>query len=191
MSVIDFETSIAEFLALGRKLQALQPLTGAMVWDAITEWYRDVRVEGASEEGDDMLLLQWGEYTHLILPEPMDVRGMKDSETEFSDRSLPCLGFVRQVFTHGVYDLESLGDDYDEEDLECIGEEIEFDDGAVQMSVALYYEQAAVERLSSDFWIEKPEEIDEKRGVFWAEPFVAALIDAPASKVVVTVDACG
>ncbi|MCX6380686.1 MAG: hypothetical protein NT023_14630 [Armatimonadetes bacterium] len=180
MPTVDFETSISDFLELGRRLQSIKPLTGVIVLEELTQWYRDVRVEGASFEMDDMLLLQWYEDKPLTLSEPTDIRGIQDGVLEYSETELPSLDFVRQVFVHGQY-----------EDGEFEGEEIEFDDGAVQMSIALYYEQAMVEYPSSYLWIETPGEIGEKKSAYLATPFVAALINAPASKVVVHVGHCG
>lgn len=57
--MMDLETAIADFLALGRRLSANLPLTGQRALDALTTWYRDTRVKGASPDRDaDMLLLQ-------------------------------------------------------------------------------------------------------------------------------------
>jgi hypothetical protein len=58
MPETDFETAIADFLALGRRLQAAPPVTGQRVLDELTARYRDNRVLGAAiDEDADMLLL--------------------------------------------------------------------------------------------------------------------------------------
>jgi hypothetical protein len=59
MLTIDFETAIAHFLMLGRRLQETKVSTGEGVLDALIVWYRDSRIDGATIDGDaDMLLLQ-------------------------------------------------------------------------------------------------------------------------------------
>ncbi len=84
MATTDFETSITDFLALGRRLQTAQPLTGQLVLDELTAWYRDSRVEGAAlDEDADMLLLQWGATRPLIVSEPTDLRVRSDGAVKF------------------------------------------------------------------------------------------------------------
>lgn len=98
----DFETSIADFLALGQRLQAAQPLTGERVLEELTAWYRNSRVEGAAiDEDADMLLLQWGATCPLVVSEPTDLRKLGDDDLKFGDHELQYLDFTRQVFAAG------------------------------------------------------------------------------------------
>lgn len=48
MPMVEFETAVADFLSLGRRLQAIQPVTGERVLAELAAWYRDYRVSGAS-----------------------------------------------------------------------------------------------------------------------------------------------
>ena len=48
MQMIDLDTSIKDFLALGRQLQALRPLTGEKVLNELFAWYRENRITGTS-----------------------------------------------------------------------------------------------------------------------------------------------
>src|SRR5215207_2145950 len=105
---VDLETCIEDFLALGRRLQTLRPLTGERVLEELTAWYRRTRVEGAAPDEDgNMLLLQWGAVRLLDVTEPTDLRPLRDDEVGFADPKLQFLDFTRQVF--------AAGDDEDEE----------------------------------------------------------------------------
>jgi len=170
----DFKTTIAEFLALGRRLQASKPLTGQRVLDELTAWYRDIRVNGASlDEDADMLLLQWGATQPLLVAEPTDLRGFGDDELKFSDQELKYLGFTRQVFAA-------------DED-----EDAEFDDAAVQMSITLGFAPADGSEAGSNQWINTPDDIEGGKREFLAVPFVQSLIGVPARSVAITVGHCG
>lgn len=174
MPTTDFESSIADFLALGRRLQAVQPLTGQRVLDELTAWYRDNRVEGAAlDEDADMLLLQWGATRPLIVSEPTDLRNRGDEDLKFVEQEVQYLDFTRQVFT--------AGDD----------EEADFDDSAVQMSITLGYGPADGDEPGSNHWIHTPDDIDSGKAEFVGTPFVKSLISAPAKSVAITVGLCG
>jgi hypothetical protein len=175
VSTKDFETSIADFLALGRRLQAARPLTGQQVLDELTAWYRDTRIEGAAVDEDaDMLLLQWGATTPQIVSEPTDLRNLSDDDLAFADQESQYLDFTRQVFVAGEDD-----------------EEEEFDDAAVQMSIMLAFEPADGNEPSSNQWISSPDEIENGIKTFVHEPYVRSLLSAPAKLVSITVSHCG
>jgi hypothetical protein len=174
VTTTDLERAIADFLAMGRRLQAAQPLTGQRVLDELTAWYRGTRVEGAALDADaDMLLLQWGATRPLSLAEPTDLRGLGDDDLRFSDREVKYLDFTRQVF--------AAGDD----------EDAEFDDLAVQMGITLGFAPADGSETGSNQWISTPEDIDPGTRAFLDVPFVKALISAPAHSVTITVGRCG
>src|SRR4051812_18574000 len=171
---IDFESSITEFLELGRRLQAAGPITGRRVLEELTAWYRDRRIEGALvDEDGDMLLLQWGKSRQLMLSEPTDLRGIGDGKLKYGRREVKYLDFRRQVFPSG-------GD-----------EDVEFDDEAVQMSIMLGFGPADGGEVGANRWIHTPDEIDEGKGAFLEAPFVKALLDVPAKSVCVTVGLIG
>lgn len=166
----DLETAIADFLALGRRLQGVQELTGERVLDEVTAWYRDSRVEGAAvEEDGDMLLLQWGAIRPAIVTGPTDLRRLGDGAVMFAAEKSKYLDFTRQVSVAGEA----------------------FDDAAVQMSVLLGFAAADGSEPMSDRWIAGPDEVEDGRRDFLAEPFVGALIASPARTVAVTVGYCG
>lgn len=174
MTNTDFESAIADFLALGRRLQAPQLLTGQRVLDELTAWYRDTRVEAAAlDEDADMLLLQWGVKQPLIVTEPTDLRDLGDEDLKFSDQEVKYLDFTRQVF--------ATGDD----------ENAEFDDAAVQMSITLGFAPADVSEGGSNQWINTPDDIDAGIRDFLGVPFVQSLIAVPARSVAITVFHCG
>ena len=86
MQMIDLETSIKDFLTLGRQLQSLEPLIGEHVLNELIAWYKESRITGTSlTEDGDMLLLQWGVTRPLDIIEPTDMRGIGDEKIKFSD----------------------------------------------------------------------------------------------------------
>jgi hypothetical protein len=170
----DFEASVADFLALGRRLQVAQPLTRQRVLDELTAWYRDTRVERAPPEEDaDMLLLQWGAERPLVVSEPTDLRKLRDNDLKFADQEQKYLDFTRQVFAAG-------------ED-----EEADFDDSAVQMSITLGFGTADGSEPSSNQWIHTPDDIASGKERFASTPFVQSLLFLPATSVAITVGLCG
>ncbi len=174
MPTIDFETSVAEFLALGRRLQATLPLTGERVLDELTAWYRDKRIEGAAiDEDADMLLLQWGATRPLIVVEPTDLRRLADKDLRFAEQELQYLDVTRQVFAAG-------------ED-----EDAEFDDSAVQMSISLGFGPADGSEPMSNLWIHTPQEIASVVKKYANTPFVLSLLNRPAATVTIVVGLCG
>jgi hypothetical protein len=174
VQMIDLETSIKDFLTLGRQLQSLQPLIGERVLNELITWYRESRITGASliEDGD-MLLLQWGVTRPLDIIGPTDMRGVSDEKIKFSDSKFRYLNFTRQVFAN-------YGN-----------KEIEFDDVAIQMSITLCYEQTTESEDSEGFWIETPSDIERGEERFRSTPFVDMLMKAPASRIEITAENCG
>ena len=174
MSTVDFESSIAEFLNLGRRLQAAGPITGRLVLEELTNWYRDTRIDGALlDEDGDMLLLQWGASRPQIVPDPTDLRGLGDGKFKFTNGKVQYLDFTRQVFP-------SAGDD-----------DAEFDDEAVQMSITLGFGPARGDEEGANRWISTPEEIDSGKAEFLEVQFVKSLLDVPAKSLSVTVGLIG
>ena len=52
------DEAVQEFLSIGRRQQTRSPLTGQQVLDAMCDWYRNVRIDGAELDADgDMLML--------------------------------------------------------------------------------------------------------------------------------------
>lgn len=174
MPTVDFETSISDFLALGRRLQALQSLTGGRVLDEITIWYHDNRIiEAAVEDSEDMLLLQWGVAWPYNISEPTDLRKLDDNQVVDFHTDFRYLDFTRQVFPSG-------GD-----------RNADFDSSAVQMSITLYYDPATGDEPSSNLWIDKPDDIARGTSEFCLVPFVSALLTTPAQRAAIYVGYCG
>jgi hypothetical protein len=175
MALVDFESSIAEFLALGRRLQAVKPVIGQRVLDELTSWYRDTRIEGAELDADgDMLLLQWGSMKPLVLAEPVDLRYIDDGDDLLElDHDVKYLNFTRQVFATS---------DEDEE---------EFDDSAVQMSITLGYDATDGTEPDSNLWISSPNGIESGKQEFSEIPYVQSLLSRPAKHVSINVGHCG
>jgi len=174
MPTIDFETGIADFLALGRRLQQTQSLTGERILNEVTAWYRDSRINGAAvDRDDDMLLFQWGATRPLLVSEPTDLRQVRDGDLKFADQEVRYLDFTRQVFAHG----ENEGDD--------------FDDSAVQMSITLGFDVADGDEPSSNLWVDTPEGIDKGKEDLCTIPFVHSLLRVPPRSVAITVGYCG
>jgi hypothetical protein len=174
MQMIDLEASIKDFLALGRQLQSLRPLTGEKVLDELFAWYKGNRITGTSlVKDEDMLLLQWGVTRPLDILEPTDMRGIGDEEINYSNSRFQYLNFTRQVFP-------SNGN-----------KDVEFDDVAIQMSITLCY-GATVENENSDgLWIETPNDLEHGEEKFRSTPFVNLLLKAPVSRVQIIAEHCG
>lgn len=173
MPMVEFETAVADFLSLGRRLQAIQPVTGERVLAELAAWYRDSRVSGAPVDAHaDMLLLQWGGTSPILVPEPTDLRFRGGTKVRYSDQELQYLDFTRQVFA-------------------AEDEETEFDDAAVQMSITLAFGPANGDEPDSNLWIHTPDELERSLASFRTVPFVQALLDRPAHVVSITVDSCG
>lgn len=174
MHIISLEAAIADFLALGRRLQQMELLTGEHVLDEVTVWYHDSRIAGAAlDEDGDMLLLQWGATRPLDFVEPTDLRIVSNDQIHFFDAPVRYLDFTRQVFV-------TDGDDT-----------LEFDDSAVQMSITLCYALATGNEVGSNLWISTPDQIDHGKSEFYKTPFVHQLRTIPAERAVVTVGLCG
>ena len=100
MQTVDFETAIAEFLALGRCLQDAQDLCGERVLDELCRWYLGTRVEGRLPTG-------WvrtccccsGErpaFRCFLRPSTRTSAG--DGELKHEDQNRRYLDFTRQLF---------------------------------------------------------------------------------------------
>jgi hypothetical protein len=174
MKLVDLETSVSDFLILGRRLLSFEPITGEHVLDELMAWYKDSRITGAPlDEDADMLLLQWGSIRPLDIPEPTDLRTLGDDNIQFMEREYQYLNFTRQVSANN--EEKSL----------------EFDDVAVQMSITLCYEPSTGSEPNSDLWIDMPSEIERALAKYRTTPFVGILLGIPAWRAVVTVDHCG
>lgn len=174
MQTIDLEKSIKNFLALGRYLQSLQPLTCENVLAEMLAWYRENRIFGEPlTEDEDMLLLQWGVIRPLEILEPTDLRRIGDEGLKFSSSRFQYLNFTRQVFPN----------DSDND--------VEFDDAAIQMSITLYYDPTTEKENSNSLWIKTPNDLEHVEEKFRSIPFVNMLMTTPASRVEVVVEHCG
>ncbi len=174
MKTVDLETSVSDFLTLGRHLLSFESLTDEHVLDELIAWYKDSRITGAPlEEDADMLLLQWGKIRPLDLPEPTDLRTVSDDNIQFMEREYQYLNFTRQVFANN--EQKSL----------------EFDDVAVQMSITLCYGPSTGSEPNSNLWIDMPSEIERVLAKYRATPFVGILLRIPTWRAIVTVDHCG
>ena len=174
MKTVDLETSVSDFLALGRRLLSFQPLTGENVLGELIVWYEDNRITGAPlDEDADMFLLQWGETRPLDLSEPTDLRTVSDSNIQSLEKKYRYLNFTRQVFANN--EEKSL----------------EFDEIGVQMSMTLCYEPSTGSEPNSNLWIVMPGEIERGLSKYRATPFVDILLGIPAWRAIITVDHCG
>jgi hypothetical protein len=174
MQKIDLETSIKDFLALGRQLQSLQPLTSENVLGELFAWYREYRITGTSlVEDEDMLLLQWGVTSPLDILEPTDLRGIGDEEIKYSNSRFQYLNFTRQVFPSGG------------------NKDVEFDEVAIQMSITLCYGSTVEKENSDGLWIETPTDLEYGEERFRSIPFVNMLMKTPVSRVEIIAEHCG
>ena len=174
MQIIDLEKSIKTFLALGRQLQSLQPLTCENVLAEMFVWYRKNRIIGEPlTEDADKLLLQWGVIHPLEIREPTDLRGIGNEGLKFSSSRFQYLNFTRQVFPS----------DSDND--------VEFDDAAIQMSITLYYDPTTEKENSNSLWIKTPNDLENGEEIVRSIPFVNMLMTTPASRVEVIVEHCG
>lgn len=171
---MDLETAIADFLALGRSLQAAPALTGEHALDQLMAWYRAARVDGAAlEQEDDMLLLQWGATRPMLFSEPTDLRQAAYDDLRFAEQPVQYLDFTRQVLSA---DANGDGD---------------FDDSAVQMSITLGFDLADGGEPSSHIWVHTPSGLDEGRAELLGVPFVKALLGVAPRSISITVGFCG
>lgn len=174
MPIIDVETAIAHFLALGRRLLEGPSLTGERALSELTAWYRETRVEGAAvERDDDMLLFQWGAMRPLLVSVPTDLRHVTDDNLKFAEQAVRYLDFTRQVFAHDV----NGGED--------------FDDSAVQMGITLGFGLADGCEPLSNTWVPTPAGIDKGKAELCGTPFAQSLIGLPPQTVTITVGYCG
>jgi hypothetical protein len=172
--MIDLETSIHEFLNLGRDLQR----SHSSAEDALmrlVDWYASTRIEDAElDEDGDMLLLQWGSTKPFRFTEPTDLRQVGDHEMGLREETnYLFIDLTRQVFARAP------------------GSEAEFDDSAVQMSITLCYQPGAPDHEGSDIWIPTPGDVEASLAKFRSVPLVSALLSKPVARTVVTVGLCG
>jgi hypothetical protein len=174
MSTIDLEGAISEFLAWGERLHSSQPVTGQQVLAEMIDWYRDTRIQDAPVDlGEDMLLFQWGTYNRFDLSAPTDLRSLSDDEIDFLEEERVYLDFTRQV--------SPVGD----------GDELEFDDVAVQMSISLYFQLADGSEPHANLWIYDTEDLEEKLAAFKSIPFVQSYLTTPSQILTIWVGGCG
>jgi hypothetical protein len=173
MLAVDLETSIVDFLVLGRHLEGPPWLTGERILKEFTTWYSQIRVVGAVlTEDADMLLLQWGAMRPLELSEPTDLRRVGSADIRFAEEAVRFLDFTRQVFAMTESDTE-------------------FDDAAVQMSLTLCYGLATGEEPHANVWVPNPDTLANGLRAVTAEPYVRDLLTAVPVRLVVTVSYCG
>lgn len=169
---IEQETAIQRFLDIARSWQSRR--TSVMgVLEEFTNFYRDTRIDGAAIEADgDMLLLQWGADSHLMLAEPADLRDMTDDDLQFDEQESRYLDFTRQVMVNNE-------------------EETDFDDSAIQLSITFVFEKADGNEKSGNLWIPGPKEMEAGLQKFKATPFVVELLAKKPTRMVATVGLCG
>lgn len=182
MKTVDLETSVSDFLSLGKQLLTSGTLTGDHALRELLAWYKKSRVLGASvDENADMVLLQWGaeepgsltEPVDLRTTEPVDLRTVDEKNLFSSGLKYQYLDFTRQVFANN--EEKSL----------------DFDDVALQMSITLYFQPATGREPNSNLWIEMPTEIEQGAAKFRETPFVATLLNSPAWRATCKVENCG
>jgi hypothetical protein len=175
MAMVDFETSIQQFLDLGRKLQSVSLMTAEDALQKLASWYEATRIQGAQLDHDgDMLLLQWGSTKPFRFAEPTDLRQFRQYDMNFWDSTnYLFIDLTRQVFARDA------------------GADIEFDDAAVQMSITLCYEPGVPEQRGCDIWVPTPDDLASCLAKFRAVPFVKTWSSKPAVRTVVTVGRCG
>lgn len=142
--------------------------------ETLTNWYIKHRVDGAEiSEDEDMFLIQWGAGQWQDLAAPTDLRGVPDTELQFSDAEYQYLDFTRQVFaSHGNPDIES-------------------DDEAVGMSITLYYAPATGDEPNANLWVPTPDDVIPIMASLLDVPFVQSLLTLPANRTVITVSNSG
>jgi hypothetical protein len=171
--MIDLETSVQQFLALGRDVQRggnnAEEALGRLV-----HWYCSTRIDGAELDDDgDMLLLQWGSMQPWSFTEPTDLRQVERHEPAWEQTNYLFIDLTRQVFANPP------------------GSKKEFDDAAVQMGMTFYYQPGAPEVQGSNIWIPTPTEAPAQLASFRAVPFVSSWLTEPPVRTVVTVSPCG
>lgn len=172
--MIDFETSVQHFLALGREIQD-DGNNAEEALSRLVNWYCATRIYDANLEDDaDMLLLQWGSMAPWGFTEPTDLRQLQPHELPRGEQTNHLfIDLTRQVFA------------------EPPGSEKEFDDTAVQMGITFYYQPGAPEMRGSHIWVPDPIEAPARVTEFRAAPFVTSWLAAPPVRTVVTVSPCG
>jgi hypothetical protein len=173
MPEVDLETAIAQFLSLGKRLQADSALSAERSLDAVAEWYRDTRVTGALlDEDGDMLLLQWGATRPVDVSEPTDLRRVADGGVRSTSQKQTYIDVTRQIHARTE----------DEE---------EFDDSAVQLSVTLCYGPSSGNEPGSNMWIGSPNDLGPGLVAFRAVAFVRPLLSVTPTRTVITAGLCG
>jgi hypothetical protein len=188
MRSVDLETAIADFLEMGRRLQASSSLSGQHILDELAAWYGDLRVEGAAvDEDGDMLLLQWGAIAPIVVSEPTDLRFLDDEDLKFATNEVKYLDFTRQVFVGS----DEHEDEVEEGDEDGDNDEGEFDDAAVQMSITLGFDGADGTEPIDNLWITSPDEVARGTKKFCNTKFVKSLLELLPKSVAITVGYCG
>lgn len=175
MPDIDFESAVTEFLSLGRRLQDHPELTGDQVVEEYARWYRDVRIEEASvDDSNDMLLLEWGALRPMEISEPTDFRpdgsyaGIKWADTLYK-----AIQLTRQVVPAAVH------------------EHPQFDDLAMDLSIMLCFDATSASDPGDSMWVGMPDEVDRDVAQLRKEPYVEPLLAARPQRIVVWLSGAG
>ena len=174
MPDIDFESAVAEFLALGRRLQNQPELTGNHVIEEFSRWYRDVRIEEASvDDNNDVLLLEWGTLRPIEISEPTDFRTTSYTGINWADTLYKAIQLTRQVVP-----ADGL-------------EDPEFDQLAMDLSIMLCFDATAKSDPGDSMWVGTPDEVDCDVANFREEPYVKPLLTARPQRIVVWLSGAG
>jgi hypothetical protein len=188
---IDQESAVRQFLEMASLWQR-PSFTAAELIPEFVAFYRDFRIEGCDLKNDgDMLLLQWGAGRQPLIENPADLRQdseSPDGEIEFEDQDSRYLDFTRQMFVPA----RNLVDDFEsDENSEESGDEADFDDLAIQMSVTLVFGPADGTENAGNLWVSEPRRLEYDLKKHAAQPLVASLLHESPRRIVATVNRCG
>ncbi len=170
--ILSLDDAIERYLSIADQLQNKEEVTIEKVIKDIINNYKEVRVKNANiEEGNDMLLFQWGSNKIMENINRVDLRNYSE-EIIFSDKDYIYLDFTRQIFAPEKSDEE-------------------FDDVAVQMSIQLIYGLAKGDEPNSNLWIESINDIDHKLIIYFETPFIVESKNKRINKMISFADYCG
>jgi hypothetical protein len=175
MPEIDFESAVAEFVALGRRMQNQPQLTGDQLVDEYARWYRDVRIEEASvDDSNDMLLLEWGALRPMEISEPTDFRPDGSyTGIQWADTLYKAIQLTRQVVPAAGH------------------EDPQFDDLAMDLSIMLCFDATAASDPGDSMCVGTPDEVDRDVADFREQPYVQPLLAARPQRIVVWLSGAG
>jgi hypothetical protein len=174
MPEMNREEVVQAFEKLAKPFVGAGSLDPRTMLEQFIQFYRDVRISGASlDEDGDMLLLEWGTAQPHLLDRFTDLRTRNPNRLKFDRTTYQWLGLTRQVFASG-------GD-----------EEAEFDDGAITLSLFLFFERATADQEASNLWIHGPNNISAALKKFTAAGYVKRLLSSRTSRVNAFVSAIG